>query len=608
MPKKKKKERSNIFTEITIHIPIPFVYISAPYIPLLFHYNYTLSVSPALWQGAWHDKITRSQFLLHLTNRSNQSSPKHNTTKSTLELQRKHSLYALDYQNLCPAMSDVQDLAQKLAAILKEKTPAELESLREAVAQKEAKLSEYDDEYFDSHASAYIDFTYQNPTVFHVVRHFATRLEQAGFVYLAEKDLWHKLTPGKYFTRRSGSALVAFVVGEAWTPKSGVGVIGAHIDSLTVALKPASAKENIEGYELLGVAPYAGTLGNVWWDRDLGIGGRVFVRDSTGGVSRVLVDLTPHAVARIPTLAPHFGTPAVGPFNPETQAVPVIGFGGADDEPTAKEKAAPLYGRHPLALLRYVSVLAGVAVEDIVQWDLQLYDVQQGVRGGLRRDFVFAPRVDDRVCAYAAIEALLEADAAGKLAPDAFSIVGLFDNEEIGLATRQGIKGQLIEAVVDRVLSSDKFCHNEVASATKVTYANLVILSADVNHLVNPNFASVYLEHHKPVPNKGVAVALDPNGHMATDSVGLALVEELARTNGDELQYFQIRNDSRLGGTIGPSISLQTGARTIDLGIPQLLMHLIRAALGARDIGLGTKFFAGFLANWRAAYDKFGDL
>ena len=114
--------------------------------------------------------------------------------------------------------------------------------------------------------------------------------------------------------------------------------------------------------------------------------------------------------------------------------------------------------------------------------------------------------------------------------------------------------------------------------------------------MLNPNFASEYLEHHKPVPNKGITIAVDPNGHFATDAPGLALAEELARLNNDSLQFFQIRNDSRSGST-GSSISLQTGARTIDLGISQLSMHSIRATVGFKDIGLGIKFFNGFFSN-----------
>ncbi|GEQ70867.1 hypothetical protein JCM33374_g4547 [Metschnikowia sp. JCM 33374] len=514
-------------------------------------------------------------------------------------------------------MSRYEELVKALNEVLQDSNDAGSPVIREKLLAKinkpKSSATSYDDEYFESHAAEYIDFTYENPTIYHVVDHFATKLKNAGFTYLPEKNSWSKIQPGKYFTYRSGSSLVAFVVGPDWSPKRGVGAIGSHIDALTVTLKPSSNKVKTEGYDLLGVAAYAGTLGSLWWDRDLGIGGRLLVKDSKSGtVKQTLVDSTPHPIAKIPTLAPHFGAPSQGPFNTETQAVPVIGFSGPTEEPepTEAEKSAPLYGKHPLKLLRYIASKAGVAVEDIVQWDLQLYDIQKGVRGGLDSEFVFAPRVDDRVCSYAAISALLEADAAGTIGSDEFSLVALFDNEEIGSATRQGAKGQLIESAVSRVLASEYYTPDasDIAEKLKVTYANTIILSADVIHLVNPNFANVYLENHKPIPNRGITVSLDANGHMATDSVGLALVEELAKKNGDEVQYFQIRNDSRSGGTIGPSISLQTGARTIDLGIPQLSMHSIRATLGAKDIGLGAKFFAGFFANWRKSYDNYGDL
>lgn len=486
-----------------------------------------------------------------------------------------------------------------------------IEQLRQSLQKPQLTSEKYSDAYFDEHASSYIDFTYKNPTVYHVVQHFSSVLEKANFKYVPESESWDNMKPGKYYTHRSGTALVAFVVGPDWTPSKGVGVIGSHVDSLTAILKPVSVKDPVDGYDLLGVAPYAGALSDVWWDRDLGVGGRLLVKDANGKVKQVLADSSPHPIAKIPTLAPHFGEPSVGPFNKETQAVPVIGFSGDKTvEPREAEKKAPLYGKHPLKLLRYVASLAKVNVEDILQWDLHLFDVQKGTRGGLENEFVFAPRVDDRVCSYAAISSIIESSNSGALSPEAFSIVGLFDNEEIGSATRQGIKGQFIESVIARVTASKHFNPDlsDIAQHLKVIYANTVILSADVNHLVNPNFTSAYLEHHKPVPNKGVTIALDPNGNMATDSVGLALVEELARLNGDELQYFQIRNGTRSGGTIGPSISLQTGARTVDLGIPQLSMHSIRATLGAKDIGLGVKFFNGFFTNWRKTYDNFEDL
>lgn len=471
----------------------------------------------------------------------------------------------------------------------------------------------YNDAYFKTYGDDYIEFTYANPTIYHVVQHFATQLSKKGFSYLSEKDSWEDLTPGKYYTYRNGMALIAFVVGQDWTPEKGVAAIGSHIDALTAPLKPSSIKDKVEGYELLGVAPYGGTLGELWWDRDLGVGGRLLVRDpKTKKTTFKLVDSTPHPVGRIPTLAPHFGAPAVGPFNKETQAVPVVGFSGDEEEEpaTEAEKSAPLYGKHSLNLLRYISSLADVAVEDIVQWDLQLYDVQKGAHGGLKKEFIFAPRVDDRICSFSALNALIDADTDLLLHSDGFSLVSLVADEEIGSGSRQGAKGKFLELVVLRVLGSNYYNPNgiDLREPLARTFANTFIISADVIHLVNPNFANVYLEHHKPVPNKGISVSLDSNGHMATDSTGLALVEELGRINGDELQYFQIRNDSRSGGTIGPEMAAQTGARTIDMGIPQFSMHSIRAAVGSKDVGLTVKFFKGFFANWRETYDKYGDL
>lgn len=467
----------------------------------------------------------------------------------------------------------------------------------------------YDKKFYEKYAQEYIDFTYENPTIYHVVKSTGARLEKAGFKYVSEKSSWENLSAGKYYTTRNGSSLIAFVVGKDWTADRGVGIIGSHIDALTVVLKPNSTKAKVEGYDLLGVAPYGGTLSDPWWDRDLGIGGRLLVK-TDGKVEQQLVDSTPHPIARIPTLAPHFGTPAVGPFNKETQAVPVVGFSseGDEEEPaTDAEKSAPLYGKHPLRLLRYVASLANVGVEDILQWDLQLYDVQKGSLGGLSKEFVFAPRVDDRICSFAAYNALIESVETNLLPSDGFSIVALFDNEEIGSKTRQGALGGLVQQVIERVISS-KFDTESAQELVRLAYANTILLSADVNHLVNPNFANEYLEHHKPIPNKGISIALDPNGNMATDAIGLALVEQLAKVNDDKVQYFQIKNGARSGGTIGPHLSAATGARTIDLGIPQLSMHSIRATVGAKDIGLGVKFFTGFFTNWRKVYDTYDDL
>lgn len=179
----------------------------------------------------------------------------------------------------------------------------------------------------EDYAKPFLDFINANPTVFHTVEHFANRLESAGFTKLSERDTWNSKLKhgGKYYVTRNGSSLVAFTVPTGYAPGNGVGIIVGHVDALTAKLKPVSKKPDSHGYVQLGVAPYAGALNSTWWDRDLGVGGRVLVKNSAGKIETKLVKLD-YPIARIPTLAPHFGSAAVGPFNLETQMVPIVGL------------------------------------------------------------------------------------------------------------------------------------------------------------------------------------------------------------------------------------------------------------------------------------------
>ncbi|PRT55709.1 Vacuolar aminopeptidase 1 [Wickerhamiella sorbophila] len=459
---------------------------------------------------------------------------------------------------------------------------------------------------WEDYATKYLEFTDTAPTVYHAIDYISKGLKDAGFKYLSERESWEeRLQPGgKYFTTRNGTAYCAFVIGKSWKPSNGAGIVGTHTDSLASILKPSSKKDQVDGYELLGVAPYAsGGVGPTWWDRDLGIGGRLVVRDGNGVRTKLV--RSPHPIARIPTLAPHFGAVANGPFNPETQQVPIVGLVDENEKlvPTAEESKSPLIDKHSLRLLRAISNYSGVAVKDILEFDLQLFDTQPAALGGLDKEFIFSPRIDDKICTFTAYEGIIE--AADEIAKGStLGIVAGYDNEEIGSLSRQGARGNLLESVIDRVLG------DIAESIKKVFYANSFFVSADVNHAVNPNFSNVYLEHHKPKLNVGVTLSRDPNGNMITDGLSASFIYELGRRTGNQIQQFQIRNDSRSGGTIGPGLSAKTGLRGVDLGIPQLSMHSIRATTGSKDVWLGVRFFKSFYEAWSEvdAEFKLGDL
>ena len=486
--------------------------------------------------------------------------------------------------------------------------------------------------YPERYAEPFIKFISSNPTVFHAVDSVRQSVEEAGFKRLSERDVWSGRLEkaGKYFVERNGSSIIAFTIGKDYKPGNGASIIATHIDALATRLKPISKVPTKEGFVQLGVAPYAGALNATWWDRDLGIGGRVLVRDSsTGKITKRLVKLD-WPIARIPTLAPHFGAAAhFDGANKETEMVPIIGLDNADISPMPRghESSSQCFSRKVNAFAetqppRLVSAISSaLSIKDlstILNWELELFDTQPAQLGGVEKDLIFAPRVDDKLCSWAAIEALLTASC--HASPNTLNIVACFDDEEIGSLLRQGAHSNFLPSVISRVAgafssssssSSSDSSHSQSTSSPADadiigrTYANSFLISADVSHAVNPNFLYSYLAEHAPRLNVGVAIQADPNGHTTTDSVSTSFLQRIADKSGQKLQVFQIRNDSRSGGTVGPMLSSKMGMRAIDAGIPQLSMHSIRATIGNQDPGLGVALFKGFFEGFEEVDEEF---
>ena len=232
--------------------------------------------------------------------------------------------------------------------------------------------------------------------------------------------------------------------------------------------------------------------------------------------------------------------------------------------------------------------------------------MQPATVGGLNKEFIYAGRIDDKLCSWAAMRALIDSSEHADPDSSILKVVGCFDDEEIGSQLRQGAKSNFLPITLERaVFSLAK--NNPTPDLMGRTYANSFLVSSDVTHAVNPNFLGSYLDNHAPHLNVGLVVSADSNGHMTTDAISTAILQRCANKVGANLQLFQIRNDSRSGGTVGPMLSSMTGMRAIDAGIPQLSMHSIRATTGALDPGLGVLMFQGFLKEFEAVDKEFRD-
>lgn len=444
----------------------------------------------------------------------------------------------------------------------------------------------------DEHAEGFLKFIDTAPTIFHAVESYAERLLNTGYTRLSERSDWTQIIQpsGKYFLSRNGSSLVAFVVGARYEASNSIAMIGTHMDSLTMRVKPVSIERQV-GFEQLKVSPYASDSRMTWWDRDLGLAGRVMVKNSSGKIQQRLVRLS-QPFAKIPSLAEHFGRAADPPFDKETEMTPIIGCTEKPD--TDAQDDLPINNilrNHSPRVLRAIADELEIDIGQIKELEIELFDYQSPSRLGLDGELLSVPRCDDKLCSYAALEALIETTNAVSVG-ESIAMVACFDDEEVGSLLRQGADSNLLPSVLSRIIESLNPQHNQ-NNLFAATMARSFLISADVEHAVNPNFVSAY--GLKPRLNIGPVICCDSNANVTTDSSGKVIVQEIADRCGSVLQLSQIRNGQPSGGTIGPMLSSKLGVRSVDLGIVQLGMHSARGTTGSQDPGLGVRFYAGFL-------------
>ncbi|KAJ6157444.1 Aspartyl aminopeptidase [Penicillium chermesinum] len=448
-------------------------------------------------------------------------------------------------------------------------------------------------------AQDFLDFVNASPTPFHAVQSAKDLLAKAGFQEIKEKDSWASTCKpgGRYYLTRNTTTLIAFAIGKQWTPGNSIAMIGAHTDSPVLRVKPVSKKQG-EGFIQVGVETYGGGIWHTWFDRDLGVAGRVMTRSSDGSIVQKLVKVD-RPILRIPTLAIHLDRQENFSFNKETQLFPIAGLAAAELNKTAEpapakeDEFAPLKSpseRHHSQFVELIATEAGVKPEDVLDFELILFDTQKSALGGLNDEFIFSPRLDNLNSTYCATEALAQSSASEQDLENesAIRLIALFDHEEIGSRTAQGADSNILPSIIRRlsVLPSSKSSSEDVSTAYEQTLSTSFLVSADMAHSVNPNYAAKYESDHKPEMNKGTVIKINANARYATNSPGIVLLQEIAR------------KASKSKGDHPLAAIRSLGARTLDLGNPQLSMHSIRETGGTYDVDHAIRLFNGFFKHY----------
>ena len=408
------------------------------------------------------------------------------------------------------------------------------------------------------HARDLLRFIDASPSPFHCAATAADRLRVAGFDEIDERSPFP--AEGRCFLVRGGALVAWDSTGGTDRLSAGFRIVGAHTDSPNLRVKPRPDTGSA-GFRQLGVEVYGGALHNSWLDRDLGLSGRIVVRD--GGAPDATLIRIDRPLLRIPQLAIHLdrGVNEGLKLNAQQHLVPVWGLGSAQEGDFVELLADEL----------------GVLPADILSWDAMLHDLSPATLLGGDDEFVSSARLDNQLSCWAATQAL--AGAANGEAPAGLPVICLFDHEEVGSESSTGASGSLLATVLERIVlatGADRArFHEALASSSCV--------SADGAHGTHPNYVERHEPNHHIALNGGPVLKLNANVRYATDAPGSALFQLACERAGVPFQQFVARTDMPCGSTIGPVTSARLGITTVDAGVAQLSMHSARELCGSAD-------------------------
>ncbi|MFD4144056.1 MULTISPECIES: M18 family aminopeptidase [unclassified Streptomyces] len=418
------------------------------------------------------------------------------------------------------------------------------------------------------HTDDLMSFLMAAPTPYHAVAAAAERLEKAGFRQVLETDAWDGTTGGKYVTR--GGAIIAWYVPEGATPHTPFRIAGAHTDSPNLRVKPLPDTGSY-GWRQIAVEIYGGTLLNTWLDRDLGLAGRLTLRDG----SHLLIDID-RPLLRVPQLAVHLdrsvNTDGLK-LDRQKHMQPIWGLGDVEEGD----------------LIRFLEQECSLAEGEITGWDLMPHAIEPPAYLGRDRELLAGPRMDNLVSVHAATAALTAAAASAGL--PYIPVLAAFDHEENGSQSDTGAEGPLLGSVLERSVFARGGSLEDRARA----FAGTICLSSDTGHAVHPNYGERHDPTHHPRANGGPILKVNVNQRYATDGSGRAVFAAACERAGVPWQTFVSNNAMPCGTTIGPITAARHGIQTVDIGVAILSMHSARELCGADDPFLLANALTAFL-------------
>lgn len=389
----------------------------------------------------------------------------------------------------------------------------------------------------------------------------------------------------KLYLNNRGKELFAIKAGEEFI-ENGVRICAAHIDSPRLDLKQHPLYEN-DGIAYFKTHYYGGIRKYQWATIPLAIHGVVTkangntvdirIGDEPGDPVFCITDLLPH-------LAKEQNVKPLGQaFTGEVLNI-VLGTSPYIEE---NGKITPADEKVKLNILIMLNEKYGITEADFMSAELSIVPAQNAVDVGMDRWLIGSYGHDDRVCAYPALTALIDAEKSPHTC-----ITVLADKEETGSDGVTGMQCSILFDIIDELAKN-------LGGNTNVVRMNSKCLSADVTACFDPNYPEVSEKRNTAILHCGVGLCkyTGSGGKGGTSDASAEYVGFVRKIFDDANVIWQTSELGKVdmggGGTVAKYIA-NRNIDTVDIGVPVLCMHAPFELISKADLYEAHRAFAAF--------------
>lgn len=440
-------------------------------------------------------------------------------------------------------------------------------------------LSENEKKEIMDFCKDYVNFLNVAKTEREASNEIISMLEKNGYININDKE---KIENGdKVYMSNRGKSIYAAKIGSNKIT-DGINLIGSHIDSPRLDLKPSPLYEDAK-LGLFKTHYYGGIKKYQWTTIPLAIHG-VVVKANGEKIEINIGENENDPIFTITDILPHLAgeqyEKKIGKAIEGEDLNLLVGSIPSNDD-SVKEN-----------IMNLINEKYGINEIDFYSSELEVVPAFKARNLGFDNSMVAGYGQDDRVCAYASVKALLDSNENDKTMVAMFS-----DKEEIGSVGNTGMCSEMFDYFINELLNKK---NENTPGALNKTYCNSIMLSADVGAGVDPNYQTVSEKNNASYIGYGVELC-KYTGSRGKSGASDANAEFVAKVRGifeNANVTYQVSELGKVdlggGGTIA-YILADKGMDVIDCGVPIISMHSPYEVSSKYDIYSAYKGYKAFL-------------